>query len=99
MLGRQDLSRDGGAGSSRAKGGANNHAQLPVPGMFRRLKSSFTGGSKGSTKVLFTVRIASLTGLTPGASCRVVWARQAKVQVTSPAIAAHNGALDGWNIF
>lgn len=60
--------------------------------MFKKLRSSFTGGSKSSSKVRLDVTVVSAAGLPGPTSCRVVWARQSKVQVTRQASVGETGA-------
>ncbi|KDD73031.1 hypothetical protein H632_c2610p0, partial [Helicosporidium sp. ATCC 50920] len=63
--------------------------------MFRKLKSSFGGASKQRVKLRYDINVVSLEGLEGVESARIVWARQAKVQVTQLAL-VRNGVAS-WN--
>lgn len=65
--------------------------------MFKKLKSLGSGKSS-KQKYRIDVAIKSLDGLPEGVtSCRVVWARQAKVQVTKVAAVTNGKEKNGQN--
>lgn len=69
-------------------------ATLLDSAMFRKLKSSFGGASKQRVKLRYDINVVSLEGLEGVESARIVWARQAKVQVTQLAL-VRNGTSGG----